>query len=193
MSASEAGGAPVVPEPPARQWPVQVRTAFWLFLAVIAIRVVLLPFTIMRAWARTDAVLHADAAKYSAQVVSDSQGFVHGSAIAGALMIIAFYGVCVLAAFALKRGSGWARIMLTVLGALAILTAILALGSPTGGIEGLAGATGIVLLWLRPSNAWFRPGKEARLAAARRRAEARMAEGGRPGESAGWPSDRSQG
>ncbi|MFE4468504.1 hypothetical protein ACFRFH_06770 [Leifsonia sp. NPDC056824] len=168
MSASEAGeAAPVVPEAPAAKWPVQVRIAFWVFIAVIAFRVALIPFTIVHQWALADALLHSETAKYGERAASDAQGMMHGTSIVADLMVVALYGLCVLAAFALRRGSGWARIILTVLGALSILTAILALGTPKGVAEGLAGAAGIVLLWLKPSNAWFRAGKAARLAAAR--------------------------
>ena len=192
MSASEAGDTLVASEA-AGKWPTQVRIAFWVFLAVIAFRVVLIPLTIVREWIQAEAILRVGGAKYSAQAVLTAQEMVHGAAIFADVLVVALYGLCVLAAFALRRGSGWARIVLTVLGALSILTAVLALGTPTGAALGLAGAAGIILLWLKPSNAWFRAGKAARLAEAHRRADARTAESSRPGEPAGWPSDRSGG
>lgn len=137
------------------RWPAQIQAAFWVFLAIIAVRLIILPFVIVHQWSLGETGIVAD------------------------VVVVALYALCVLAAVRLRRGAGWARIVLTVLGAVSIVTAAFALLSATGLAIGAAGIAGIVLLWLPASNAWFRAGKASMLAEARDRAAAASRESSR--------------
>jgi hypothetical protein len=159
-------------EPPTLR-PAQVSAAFWVFLSLIAVRLVLLPFTAIHQWSITDNTLAASRAKYGAPIAAQTAGILHGVTITSDVIVVALYGLCLLAALRLRRGVAWARIVLTVLGAVSITTAAFGWSSPIGVAMGAAGIAGIVLLWLRPSNAWFRATIAARRAEAQSRAEAR--------------------
>ena len=182
---------PAEPAELPRRWPAQVRVAFWVFLALIAARLVIVPFTFVRQWSLADGTLAADRAKYGAAAAGSGDAALHGATITGDVFVVALYALCVLAAFRLKRGASWARIVLTVLGVVSIATAAFALRSPTGIAIGVAGIAGTILLWLRPSNAWFREGSAARRAEARRRAEVTAAANALPHASESWPPDSS--
>ena len=172
-------GTTAVTEDPASLGPrpVQVTVAFWVFLGLIAVRLVLLPFTAIQQWSTADRVIAHTSAKDGARVSDAAAGTLHGISIFSDLIVLSLFGLCLLAAFRTRRGAGWARIVLTVLGAVSITIAALGWSSLLAAALGAAGAAGVVLLWLAPTNRWFRAARAIRLADARRRAESRGATG----------------
>ena len=75
-------------------------------------------------------------------------------AIGWSIVTLIFWAIVfVLFAFFMRRGANWARIVLTVLTALSLLNIIP--GFPFGLLQVLAAIVGVVLMWLRPSTAWF--------------------------------------
>ncbi|OCG73370.1 hypothetical protein [Microbacterium sediminis] len=83
---------------------------------------------------------------------------VDGGYLAGYLIIpiLTIIGLVVFAIFT-WQGRGWARIALTVMFALNAVSGLASIGNgQTNALFGLLlSVLGIVLLWLRPSNAWF--------------------------------------
>ncbi|MFF9565199.1 hypothetical protein ACF1AJ_17770 [Leifsonia sp. NPDC014704] len=152
--------------------PKQVAAAFWVFLGIVAVRLILLPFTIVRQWSVNERVIESGRTKYGQAVAEQSAGLIHGASITGQLIVVALFALCLLAAFRLRRGAAWARVVATILGAVSVVTAALDWRSPIALTLGVAGIAGIVLLWVRPSNAWFRAARETRRAEAQRRADA---------------------
>ncbi|KQR51477.1 hypothetical protein ASF88_18745 [Leifsonia sp. Leaf336] len=101
----------------------------------------------LRQLANSNADLHGQSAE---QVVNAVIAFAVGWSI---VTLIFWAIVFVLFAFFVRRGANWARIVLTVLTALSLLNIIP--GFPFGLLQVLASIVGLVLLWLRPSSAWF--------------------------------------
>ncbi|MFP3467172.1 hypothetical protein [Leifsonia sp. SIMBA_070] len=175
-------GATAVTEGPSSLGPrpVQVTVAFWVFLGLVAIRLVLLPSTTIRQWSIADRVIAHTSAKDGARVSDAAAGTLHAINIFSDLIVLALFGLCLLAAFRIRRGAGWARIVLTVLGAVSIAIAAFGWSSLLAVSLGAAGTVGVVLLWLAPTNRWFRVARAIRLTGARRRAQSRVATGTAP-------------
>lgn len=168
--------------------PVHVAIAFWVFLALVAVKLVLLPFTAIQQWSITDRDIANTTAKDGASVGDAVAGTLHGSNVFSDLLVFALLGLCLLAVFRIRRGAGWARIVLTVLGAVSIATAALAWSSLLALALGAAGAVGTVLLWLPRANAWFRAARAIRLAEAQRRAQSRGTVGSAPLDTSAPPA-----
>ncbi|WP_285117228.1 hypothetical protein [Leifsonia sp. fls2-241-R2A-40a] len=151
--------------------PMQVTVAFWVFLGLVAIRLVLLPATAIQQWSVTDRVIAHTSAKDGARVSDAAAGTLHAITIFGDLIVVALFGLCLLAAFRIRRGAGWARVVLTVLGAVSFVIAAFGWRSPLALALAAAGAAGTVLLWSAPTNRWFRAARAIRLAEAQRRAQ----------------------
>lgn len=83
---------------------------------------------------------------------------INGGYLAGYLIvpILTIIGLVVFAIFT-WQGRGWARIALTVMFALNAISGLASIGNgqPNALFGVLLSILGIVLLWLRPSNAWF--------------------------------------
>ncbi|KQO61511.1 hypothetical protein ASF23_11910 [Curtobacterium sp. Leaf261] len=86
----------------------------------------------------------------SSQMDTIVTGGVIGAIVFGVLFLIAF----VLFAFFMRRGANWARIVLTVLTALSLLSVLGAYG--VGALGVVAGIVAVVLMFLTPSNEYFR-------------------------------------
>ena len=90
------------------------------------------------------------------------------SAATGALAIavvlaVVFAGLYVLFAFKLRAGRNWARIVLTIIAALDLLTLVSGqAGTVVGFIGALAAVVGCVMSYLGNSNSYIRAVKEAR-------------------------------
>ncbi|WP_246854144.1 hypothetical protein [Naasia sp. SYSU D00057] len=181
-------GSAAPAEIPPRPRPVEI--AFWLYILTAALGVVGLilsasTYPALRAQALEDAQRQLEQQGQedvlppgTIETIADSA---FGVGIATGVIGILLY---VLFAIFVRRGANWARIVMTVLAGLSILgtlfaIASLALPSVTGASGAAEPAPGseligilqclclvaaTVLIWLRPSNEWFRRVKEYRRA-----------------------------
>jgi len=122
--------------------PGTVDGAFWLYLVAPIVGLVL-------------GLVNLGTSVSAASATAANAGVGHGAVVA-AVVIGLVIDVVYLVAFIVidvffRRGANWARIVLTVLGALSIF-GILGLGA----IPFILYAVAIVLSWLPASNAWFR-------------------------------------
>ncbi|WP_295125697.1 hypothetical protein, partial [uncultured Leifsonia sp.] len=149
--------APAAPAEAPTGIPTTVNTAFWLYIASAVLSVIGGIVTVvgagsnraaaLRQLANSNADLHGQSAE---QVVNAVIAF----AIGWSIVTLIFWAIVfVLFAFFLRRGANWARIVLTVLTALSLLNVIP--GFPFGLLQVLAAIVAVVLIWLRPSSAWF--------------------------------------
>ena len=77
-----------------------------------------------------------------------------GVAIGFSVLTLIFWAVTfVLFAFLMRRGANWARIVLTVLTALSLFNVLNGFG--TGTLQVILSIVALILIWLRPSSAWF--------------------------------------
>ncbi|QNE37753.1 hypothetical protein F1C12_15165 [Leifsonia shinshuensis] len=77
-----------------------------------------------------------------------------GVAIGFSVVTLIFWAVTfVLFAFFMRRGAGWARIVLTILTALSLLNVLTGFG--TGALQVVLSIVALILMWLRPSSEWF--------------------------------------
>jgi hypothetical protein len=151
------GAAPAAPVEAPTGIPTTVNAAFWLYIASAVLSVIGGIVTVvgagsnraaaLRQLANSNADLHGQSAE---QVVNAVIAF----AIGWSIVTLIFWAIVfVLFAFFLRRGANWARIVLTVLTALSLLNVIP--GFPFGLLQVLAAIVAVVLIWLRPSSAWF--------------------------------------
>jgi hypothetical protein len=127
--------------------PGTVDGAFWLYLVAPIVGLVL-------------GLVNLGTSVSAVSATAANAGVGHG-AIVAAVVIGLVIDVVYLVAFIVidvffRRGANWARIVLTVLGALSIF-GIIGLGA----IPFILYAVAIVLSWLPASNAWFRSLKGA--------------------------------
>lgn len=162
------GGAEPVPAP-AR--PVTVTAAFWCWILVIVSSAVGAALLINSpVW--TQVLQQAQRDANTTIDVSSLVRVVRGFAIAG---FVVFAGLYLLFSFKMRAGRNWARITLTVLGALNLLSALTpTTGSVTYGDQTYHANTGanwvtavlivaaIVLMWLGKSNEFFARSKALR-------------------------------
>jgi hypothetical protein len=77
-----------------------------------------------------------------------------GVAIGLSIITLIFWAIVfVLFAFFMRRGANWARIVLTILTVVSLLNILP--GFPFGLIQVIASIVAVILIWLRPSSAWF--------------------------------------
>ncbi|WP_241703487.1 hypothetical protein [Leifsonia shinshuensis] len=137
--------------------PTTVNTAFWLYIASAVLSVIGGIVTVVSAGSNRAAALrqlagsNTDLHGQSAQQVVDA---VIAFAIGWSIVTLIFWAIVfVLFAFFARRGANWARIVLTVLTVLSLFNVLP--GFPFGLLQVLASIVAVVMLWLRPSNAWF--------------------------------------
>ena len=170
---------PPTPSPVRPPRPATVRAAFWLYLGIVVLIAV---GAVLGAIAVTDPALLAEARDAGGGLLDDDAIRITlyvgmGVGIAVAVIEIALYAL--FAGF-LLRGAGWARVVLTVLSGLAVagglFTVLVAaipgttrVSTPISGLStaldllgAVVAAAAIVLMYLPPSNAWFRAVKAAR-------------------------------
>jgi len=147
------GGAPAAPT----ERPTTVRAGIGAFLLYTALSVIgaiisFANFDTLLDRAAVDAGLEADALGDAEQVI----------VVFGLALSLAFVAVALLMVWFAWQGRNWARIVLWVLGGLGLLSVVGGFGQPLAVltaitvVQWLLLVAGIVLLALKPSNAWYR-------------------------------------
>jgi hypothetical protein len=134
--------SPVSPTPTTGR-PGTVETAFWLYLAAPVIGLILSLISIGRVTG-------------SAAAANLPQGAVVAGVVIGIVVNVLYLVAVIVIDVFFRRGRNWARIVLTVLAALAVF-GVLGLGV----ITFVIGLVAIILSWLPASNAWFSSGRTA--------------------------------
>ena len=172
--AAPAGGFPAAPPPPpgafpayaaAQATPVErptsipttVNTAFWLYIASALLSVISGIITISLVGGDHAAIvrqLQNSNADLHGQNIDTLANAAVGVAIGVSIVTLIFWAVTfVLFAFLMRRGANWARIVLTVLTALSLVN--IPNGFGTAALQVVLSIVAVILIWLRPSNAWF--------------------------------------
>ena len=168
------GGFPAAPPPPpgafpayaaAQATPVErptsipttVNTAFWLYIASALLSVISGIITISLVGGDHAAIvrqLQNSNADLHGQNIDTLANAAVGVAIGVSIVTLIFWAVTfVLFAFLMRRGANWARIVLTVLTALSLVN--IPNGFGTAALQVVLSIVAVILIWLRPSNAWF--------------------------------------
>ncbi|PZE76609.1 MULTISPECIES: hypothetical protein [unclassified Curtobacterium] len=133
--------------------PTLVNAAFWLFMLAVLAQIVSLIVSIS-----TFGTAEDEAKRRVASTSSNlSESTVHAALVAG-LVIAIVIGVLSIIAFALfdvfmRRGANWARIVLLILTILSVFT-ILG-GHGINAVGEVAAIVATILMYLRPSSAYF--------------------------------------
>ncbi|SEB15054.1 hypothetical protein [Leifsonia sp. 21MFCrub1.1] len=159
-AAGVPGASTVAPTAP----PTTVNIAFWLYIVGAVLSVVSGIITIaVVSGSRADQVRiieqqGGDLKGLTAQQVADaSVTFL----VTWSIVTLIFWAIVfVLFAYFMRRGANWARIVLTVLTVLSLLNLLTGFG--TGLLQVLATIVAVVLMWLRPSSAYFAAVKAAK-------------------------------
>jgi hypothetical protein len=158
-----SGSTPPSAGSPAGPPPTLVRIAFWLFIGAAAVRLITLVFTI--ATISTARVALAHQAALQGRNLTPSE---LNAALAVGIVVALFVGLVLIAAqvvFAIfvLRGANWARWVVTVLAAISLFSILSTFG--LGALLTAASVVAAVLIWLTPSNNWFRAVKASKVAA----------------------------
>jgi len=165
------GGAGLPPEPVR---PNTVTYAFWCWILTTVASLVTLIITLTSSvW--TDAV-NAGVRQSGQPVNIDVQALVNTVKIVSVLVFLVFAAVYLLFAFKMRAGRNWARIVLTVFGALTLLSAFntttssvtvngqtYASSSGSGWVTAVLALAGIILMYVGQSNKYFADSKARRL------------------------------
>ncbi|WP_348789395.1 hypothetical protein [Leifsonia sp. NPDC080035] len=151
------GATPAAPVAAPTEVPNTVNIAFWLYIASAVLSVVSGIVTAVTAGSNRAAVMD-QIQRQGTNLHGLSLDQVADAAIAFAvtwsIITLIFWALTfVLFAFFMRRGANWARIILTVLTALSLLNIIATFG--IGALQVIASIVALVLMWLRPSSAWF--------------------------------------
>ena len=154
-------GAPVAaPAGP----PSQVNIAFWLYIAAAVLSVISGIVTIVVvSGSRAAAIRSLSSGNANLHGVTAQQAADAGIAFATVLAIITllFWAITfTIFAFLMRRGAGWARIVLTVLTVLSLVNIPWGVGA--GGLQVVAAIVATVLIWLRPASEYFAAVKASR-------------------------------
>ncbi|WP_103352311.1 hypothetical protein [Amycolatopsis sp. CA-128772] len=142
-------------QPPAPARPGTVEGAFWAFLASTVIGLIggVLIF------ANRDGIAQAlrDANRQRGGNLTDAQidQTVNATMITAVVIAVIIAALYLLFAFKLRAGRNWARIVLTVLTALQLLSLLIGQSTIGGYLAVLAAVVGVVLSFTGPSNAYF--------------------------------------
>ncbi|GAA4680914.1 hypothetical protein [Frondihabitans cladoniiphilus] len=157
------------PSYPAKAGPVTpprfVNIAFYLFLLVALVKLVAIVVSI----ASFGTVAAQARDRVSAQVAGTSltqaqaETIIRGSLVTGIVLSIVFLVLFVVFDLVMRRGANWARIVLLILTVLSLSAVTGAYG--LGALATVAGIVATVLMFLTPSNAYFREVKGRKLAA----------------------------
>ena len=170
---SYPGGADLPPEPVR---PTTVTAAFWCWIATTVVSLIGLIITLTSPiW---DQAVTAGLRQSNSTVQVDAQSVVTFAKVFLIVVFLIFAGVYLLFAFKMYAGRNWARIVLTVFGALALLSAFTPTsrsvtvnaqvfdvnsGQWASYLTGIIAIVGIVLMYLAPSNKFFADSKARRL------------------------------
>ena len=161
-----------LPKEPTR--PVTVVAAFWCWIAAAAVGLIGLILTITSPiW---DLAVTAGA-RQAGNLTVDVQALVNGLKIFIVIVAVIFVAVYLFFAWKMYAGRNWSRIVLTVFGALTLLSAFtpasrtvtvnsetynVTTGAWAGWVQGLLALVGIVLMFMPLSNAYFKASKAFR-------------------------------
>ncbi|CAM5429113.1 hypothetical protein [Leifsonia shinshuensis] len=149
--------APQEPVAAPTRIPSTVNAAFWLYVASAVLSVIGGIVTIATAPGSKGAIirqLQTSRANLNGQSLDQIANAAVGVAIGVSIVTLIFWAITfVLFAFFMRRGANWARIVLTVLTVLSLFNIIP--GFPFGLLQVLASIVAVILIWLRPSSAWF--------------------------------------
>lgn len=151
------------PRPQAETRPKEVEISFWLWIGTIVLGLIgslpiLIQFDELRAQAINQALAQDPTLDRSA-IESITTGALVVGAVIGLLLVIAQ----IIFVFLMRGGRNWARIVLAVLGGLAVLAALIGVAGTTGAmgagslLQLLLQVGAIVTMFLPAANAWFRP------------------------------------
>ena len=164
---SEPTGLPSAPSvnstpsaAPAGQ-PQQVRIAFWLYL--LAALAALISGVVGAATAGVNRSVIESQLATSGVAVSASMidAVVTAAIIVSIIVAIIWVVAFVIFALFMKRGAGWARIVLTILAALSLFSVASNFG--LGALQAVAAVVATVLVWLRPASEYFQAVKASRV------------------------------
>ncbi|MFE4468189.1 hypothetical protein ACFRFH_05155 [Leifsonia sp. NPDC056824] len=135
--------------------PTTVNTAFWLYIASAVLSVIGGIVTITSASSNRAAFIRTlQTQNLHGQNIDTLATAAIGVAIGLSVVTLIFWAIVfVLFAFFMRRGANWARIVLTVLTVLSLANILP--GFPFGLIQVIASIVAVILIWLRPSSAWF--------------------------------------
>ncbi|GAA4139002.1 hypothetical protein [Leifsonia shinshuensis] len=149
--------APQEPVAAPTRIPSTVNAAFWLYVASAVLSVIGGIVTIATAPGSKGAIirqLQTSRANLNGQSLDQIANAAVSVAIGVSIVTLIFWAITfVLFAFFMRRGANWARIVLTVLTVLSLFNIIP--GFPFGLLQVLASIVAVILIWLRPSSAWF--------------------------------------
>jgi hypothetical protein len=153
-SSSTVNATPVAP-------PRFVNIAYWLFLLVALVHVVGLIISVVT-FGSTTAAAKSQLSQTGSGVSSAQVNSLVGASLVTAIVI----GVLYIIAFVLfdvfmRRGANWARIVLLIVTVLSLAGVLGAYG--LGALGAIAAIVASILMFLRPSNEYFRGAKAAKL------------------------------
>ncbi|WP_146071663.1 hypothetical protein [Cryobacterium sp. Y50] len=141
--------------------PQQVRMAFWLYL--LAALAALIGGVVRAATAGADrSVIESQLATSGVAVSTSTIDAVITTVIIVAIIVAIIWMIAfVIFALFMKRGAGWARIVLTILAALSLTSVTGSFG--LGALQAVAAVVATVLVWLRPAREYFQAVKASRV------------------------------
>ncbi|WP_431278735.1 hypothetical protein [Leifsonia poae] len=138
--------------------PSLVNTAFWLYIAAAALSVISGIVTIISVSSTRASIIeqlkNTDGVKtngLSFEQLADAS--IAGVTVLSIITLIFWAVVFVLFAFFMRRGANWARIVLTVITVLSLVN--IPWGFFAGALQVIAAIVATVLIWLKPSSAYF--------------------------------------
>jgi hypothetical protein len=168
---STSSGMPAYPSSPssasrsAEPLPAQPRVvtvAFWLYLLAAAFEVVTVIWSViagLNSRARISGVL-AQQSNLRGHHIDVGVVLAIGIAVAVVVGVIAIAAFVVFA-FVMRRGYGWARIVLLIVTVLSLIG--VAGNDGIGAAKSIAAVVATVLVFLKPASEWFRAAKQARI------------------------------
>ena len=148
---SAAAGQPTAA--PAR--PSTVEYAFWAFIASTVIGLVGGLLIFGNRDAITDALRNSNTQNGGGLTETQIDQAVNIAMITAVVISVIIAALYLLFAFKLRAGRNWARIVLTVLTALSLLSLLVGQSTIVGYFGVLAAVAGVVLSFMTPSNAYF--------------------------------------
>ncbi len=156
-----APGAPVAAPSAA---PSQVNIAFWLYIAAAVLSVVSGIITVVRVLgsrqAAIDALTNGNTTLKGITVQQAADASVAFGTVLAIITLLFWAITFVVFALQMRRGRGWARIVLTVLTVISLLN--LPWGYGAGALQVIAAIVATILIWLRPASEYFAAVKASR-------------------------------
>lgn len=156
-----------MPRPPADNRPKEVDASFWLWISTFALGVLGLPLSYQRVQQIRDETIRQALAENPGLTQTPFENTTTAAVGVGLVLGLLFIVVQVVFVFLMRGGRNWARIVMAVLGGVALLFGLIGLvvGLPTasglmtvlGLIQLLLIAGAIVAMFRPAANAWFRP------------------------------------